>query len=72
MRFAWDEARNRENRRKHGLPFEEAQTVFFDENALRFFDRVWFKLVEKRKNSFPPRSQRPAAPRENTGVGCFA
>jgi hypothetical protein len=34
---------------------------------------VWFKLVEKRKNaSFPPRSQRPAAPRENTGVGCFA
>lgn len=36
MRFEWDEAKNRANRRKHGVPFEEAQTVFFDENALRF------------------------------------
>jgi hypothetical protein len=31
-----------------------------------------FTKVEKRKNSFPPRSQRAAAPRANTGVGCFA
>ena len=38
MRFEWDEAKNRKNRRKHGVPFEEAQTVFFDENAMRFFD----------------------------------
>jgi hypothetical protein len=38
VRFEWDERKNRENRRKHGLSFEEAQTVFLDENALRFFD----------------------------------
>jgi len=38
MRFEWDEPKNRENRRKHGVSFEEAQTVFLDENALRFFD----------------------------------
>ena len=38
MRFEWDEAKNRENMRKHGLSFEEAQTVFLDENAIRFFD----------------------------------
>ncbi len=38
MRFEWDEVKNRENRRKHGLLFEEAQTVFLDENAIRFFD----------------------------------
>ena len=38
MRFEWDEAKSRENKRKHGVPFEEAQTVFLDENALRFFD----------------------------------
>ena len=38
MRFEWDEAKNRQNRRKHGVTFEEAQTVFFDEGALRFFD----------------------------------
>lgn len=38
MRFEWDEAKNRENRRKHAVSFEEAQTVFLDENALRFYD----------------------------------
>jgi uncharacterized DUF497 family protein len=38
VRFEWDEAKSRENRRKHGVPFEEAQTVFLDENAMRFFD----------------------------------
>ena len=38
IRFEWDEAKNRENRRKHGLSFEEAQTVFLDENAVGFFD----------------------------------
>jgi len=38
VRFEWDEAKNRENRRKHRVSFEEAQTVFFDENAVRFFD----------------------------------
>ena len=38
LRFEWDEAKNRENKRKHGLSFEEAQTVFLDENAVRFFD----------------------------------
>jgi len=38
IRFEWDEAKNRANRRKHGVSFEEAQTVFLDENAIRFFD----------------------------------
>jgi uncharacterized DUF497 family protein len=38
IRFEWDEAKNRENKRTHGVPFEEAQTVFLDENAIRFFD----------------------------------
>ena len=38
MHFEWDEAKNRENIKKHGGSFEEAQTAFFDESALRFFD----------------------------------
>ena len=38
IRFEWDERKNRENRRKHKVSFEEAQSVFLDENALRFFD----------------------------------
>lgn len=36
--FQWDEAKNRENERKHGVSFEEAQTVFLDESAIRFSD----------------------------------
>jgi uncharacterized protein len=38
IRFEWDEAKNRKNVRKHGVSFEEAQTVFLDENAVRFID----------------------------------
>jgi hypothetical protein len=38
IRFEWDERKNRENKRKHGVSFEEAQTVFLDENAMRYFD----------------------------------
>jgi hypothetical protein len=34
LRFAWDERKATVNRRKHGVSFEEARTVFFDENAL--------------------------------------
>jgi len=30
MQFEWDEGKNRINKRKHGVAFEEAQTVFFD------------------------------------------
>ena len=33
-RFNWDPAKARENLRKHGVSFEEAQTVFDDEQAL--------------------------------------
>ncbi|MGH8239238.1 MAG: BrnT family toxin [Steroidobacteraceae bacterium] len=31
--FEWDEGKNRANRRKHGVSFEEARTAFLDENA---------------------------------------
>lgn len=36
--FEWDEAKNQESRRKHGVSFEEARTVFYDENAIEFYD----------------------------------
>ena len=38
IRFEWDKEKAKLNRRKHGISFEEAQTVFYDENALEFFD----------------------------------
>ncbi len=34
IRFEWDERKATVNRRKHGVSFEEARTVFFDEDAL--------------------------------------
>ena len=34
LRFEWDDRKSTVNRRKHGVSFEEARTVFFDENAL--------------------------------------
>ena len=33
LRFIWDEAKATENVRKHGVSFEEAASVFADENA---------------------------------------
>jgi uncharacterized DUF497 family protein len=38
IRFEWNSAKAAANRRKHGVSFEEAQTVFYDEHALEFFD----------------------------------
>jgi len=38
IQFEWDEKKNRANRKKHGVWFEEAQHVFDDVAALRFFD----------------------------------
>lgn len=34
LRFEWDDRKNAENRRKHGVSFEEARTVFYDDRAL--------------------------------------
>jgi uncharacterized DUF497 family protein len=34
LRFEWDRRKAAANRRKHGVSFDEARTVFLDENAL--------------------------------------
>ncbi len=34
LRFEWDPGKAAANLRKHGVSFEEARTVFLDENAL--------------------------------------
>lgn len=38
IRFEWDENKNTINRQKHKISFEEAKTVFYDENALLIDD----------------------------------
>ncbi|PNS08417.1 BrnT family toxin [Solilutibacter silvestris] len=38
MRFEWDPGKATANLKKHGVSFEEAKTVFYDEFAVQFFD----------------------------------
>lgn len=38
LRFGWDEEKNVANRRKHGVSFQEAATVFYDDYALLIDD----------------------------------
>lgn len=33
LEFDWDAAKSKSNKKKHGISFEEAQTVFADPNA---------------------------------------
>ena len=33
LKFTWDKAKNTRNLKKHGVSFEEAKTVFYDEQA---------------------------------------
>ena len=36
--FSWDHRKNTANQKKHRVSFEEAQTVFFDEHAIEYYD----------------------------------
>jgi uncharacterized DUF497 family protein len=38
IRFEWDPRKASSNEKKHGVSFEEAQSVFFDEQALLLED----------------------------------
>jgi len=38
LRFEWDERKEKANIKKHGVSFNDARTVFYDENAIQFFD----------------------------------
>jgi hypothetical protein len=38
IEFEWDHRKDAQNRRKHGVSFEEAKTVFLDENGLLVAD----------------------------------
>jgi uncharacterized DUF497 family protein len=38
LRVTWDAAKARANLTKHRVSFEEAQSVFYDEHAVEFYD----------------------------------
>ncbi|MHB1861408.1 MAG: BrnT family toxin [Gemmatimonadaceae bacterium] len=47
LRFDWDPVKARQNLRKHGVTFDEAQTVFADEDAILIEDPE-HSLIEER------------------------
>lgn len=38
IHFEWNKKKNEANLKKHGISFEEAKSVFYDQNAIEFFD----------------------------------
>lgn len=38
IKFDWNEAKAASNIKKHGISFHEAKSIFYDENAIQFFD----------------------------------
>lgn len=40
LKFTWDDNKNRSNKQKHGVSFEEAARVFFDPLHLSRQDRI--------------------------------
>lgn len=48
IQFIWDKAKAKINHRKHGVSFEEATTVFYDDFALEFYDENHSQLEEDR------------------------
>jgi len=48
IRFEWNAAKAASNERKHGVSFEEAISVFYDEFAIQFFDSESSELEEDR------------------------
>ena len=38
IKIEWDASKAASNKRKHGVTFEEAKSVFYDDFAIQFFD----------------------------------
>lgn len=47
FRFEWNPAKAISNKKKHDVSFEEAQTVFYDEFAIQFFDEINSDLEDR-------------------------
>lgn len=38
IEFEWDSSKAKSNEKRHGVTFEEARTVFYDDYAAQFYD----------------------------------
>ena len=48
-KFEWDSEKAEKNFRKHGIKFEDAALVFFDENKIDDFDEIHSDFEERYK-----------------------
>jgi hypothetical protein len=47
IKFEWDKAKAASNQKKHGVSFEEAQSVFYDEFAVQFYNEASSKSEDR-------------------------
>ena len=45
--FEWDSEKDRTNQKKHGVSFEEAKSVFYDDSAIQFWDEDHSDLEDR-------------------------
>ena len=48
IKFEWDNTKASKNLEKHGVSFEEASSVFYDEFAVQFYDKGHSELEDDR------------------------
>ena len=48
IEFEWNEEKALKNIKKHGVSFEEASSVFYDDFAVQFYDKKHSELEEDR------------------------
>lgn len=60
IKFEWGPEKDTANQRKHSVSFEEVQSVFFDENAVQFYnalepydDAYMYYLLVAKKGKVP-------------------
>ncbi len=49
VRFEWNRKKDLANFRNHGVEFEEAKTVVYDERAIEFYDEAFIRIISSRK-----------------------
>ncbi|PPD51511.1 MAG: hypothetical protein CTY12_07645 [Methylotenera sp.] len=47
IKFEWDTYKASSNKKKHGVSFEEAKSVFYDEFAMQFYDEESSKSEDR-------------------------
>ncbi len=47
IKFEWDSSKATSNKKKHGVSFEEAKSVFYDEFAVQFYDSENSELEDR-------------------------